>query len=254
MTENLLLESYLKRLRLPTVAKNYVRLAEEASINKIGYEGYLSCLLELEITARDESMQRKRLRQAGFPLVKTLEQYDFSALPSLNKSLILELHRGKYLSEALNIILLGSIGTGKTHLAIALGAQACMAGKRVKFATVAALVTELLEAHDQKRLSRLKQQLSKVDLLILDELGMVPFHQDGANLLFQVINERYERRSTIITTNCPFPDWTQFFGTQNLTAALLDRLTHRCHIIEMNGESYRFKDSLRRKKKAKEAA
>lgn len=145
--------------------------------------------------------------------------------------------------------MLGSIGTGKTHLAISLGAKARQLGKRVRFYTVASLATELLEAHDDRKLPKLKTSLSKIDLLILDELGMVPFHKDAGNLLFQVINDRHERRSTLITTNLPFAEWTQLFGTQKLTAALLDRLTHRAHILEMNGESYRFKESLGRRKK-----
>lgn len=249
MTQNTLLDSYLKRLRLSTIAKSYDRLAQEAAANKVGHLEFLGGLLELEVVARDQNALRQRLQLAGFPTMKTLDAFDFSALPSLNKSLILNLDRGSYLEEAFNVILLGSIGTGKTHLAISLGAKACQLGKRVRFYSVASLATELLEAHDEQRLSKLKSSLAKVDLLILDELGMVPFHQDAANLLFQAINDRYERCSTIITTNMAFPDWTQLFGSQKLTAALLDRLTHRCHIIEMNGESYRFKESLRRQKK-----
>lgn len=254
MAENLLLDSYLKRLRLSTIARNYNRLADEATANRAGYDEYLMCLLELEVASRDQNMQRQRLSRAGFPIMKTLDQFDFSALPSLNQALVLELHRSSYLSEAFNVILVGSIGTGKTHLAISLGAHACRMGHRVKYYTVSALVTELLEAHDAHALGKLKQSIARADLLILDELGMVPFHQDAANLLFQIINERYERQSTIITTNHPFQNWTQFFGSQQLTAALLDRLTHRCHIIEMNGDSYRLKESLRRKKKEKSAA
>jgi DNA replication protein DnaC len=253
MTQNTLLDSYLKRLRLSTIAKSYDRLAQEAAANKVGHIEFLGQLLELEIVARDQNALRQRLRLAGFPTMKTLDAFDFSALPSLNKSRILDLDRGGYLEEAFNVVLLGGIGTGKTHLAISLGAKACQLGKRVRFYTVASLATELLEAHDERQLSKLKLSLAKIYLLILDELGMVPFHQDAANLLGQVINDRYERSSTIITTNLAFPEWTQLFGSQKLTAALLDRLTHRCHIIEMNGESYRFKESLRRQKR-KDAA
>lgn len=249
MTPNVLLDSYLKRLRLATVAKNYQRLAQDAAASKIGHIEFITSLLELEVTTRDQNAQKERLKRAGFPTIKMLDSFDFSALPHLNKSLVLELHRGNYFSAAFNIVLMGSIGTGKTHLATSLGVEACKMGKNVKFYTVAALATELLEAHDSHKLSKLKATLRKMDLLILDELGMVPFHQDAANLLSQVINDRYERHSTIITTNLSFPDWTQLFGTQQLTAALLDRLTHRCHILEMNGESYRFKESLRRQKK-----
>ncbi len=253
MTHNALLESYLKRLRLATVAKNYQHLAQDAATSKVSHIDFITSLLELEVNTRDQNALKDRLRKAGFPTLKMLDSFDFSALPHLNKALVLELHRGSYFSDAFNIIFLGSIGTGKTHLAISLGVEACKMGKKVKFYTVASLATELLEAHDALKLSKLKSTLAKIDLLILDELGMVPFHQDAANLLSQVINDRYEQRSTIITTNLPFPDWTQLFGTQQLTAALLDRLTHRCHILEMNGESYRFKESLARQKKKKAA-
>lgn len=249
MTQNALLDSYLKRLRLATVARNYQRLAQDAATSKVGHIDFLASLLELEVTTRDQNAQQERLRKAGFPTIKMLDSFDFSALPHLNKSLVLELYRGSYFTNAFNIVLLGSIGTGKTHLATSFGVEACKMGKKVKFYTVASLATELIEAHDSRKLSSFKATLRKTDLLILDELGMVPFHQDAANLLFQVINDRYEQRSTIITTNLPFPDWTKLFGTQQLTAALLDRLTHRCHILEMNGDSYRFKESLGRQKK-----
>jgi len=249
MPHNVLLESYLKRLRLSTVSKNYQRLAQDAATSKIDHVDFITSLFELEVTTRDQNAQKERLRKAGFPTVKMLDSFDFSALPHLNKALLVELHRGNYFADAFNIVFMGSIGTGKTHLATSLGVQACKMGKKVKFCTVASLATELIEAHDAQKLSKLKSTLRKTDLLILDELGMVPFHQDAANLLFQVINDRYEQRSTIITTNLPFPEWTQLFGTQQLTAALLDRLTHRCHILEMNGESYRFKESLGRQKK-----
>ena len=246
---NTLLDAHLKRLKLSTAARNYDRLAQDAATNQVGHIEFLLELLELEVAARDQNALKQRLRTAGFPTTKTLDAFDFSAIPSLNKSLIMELYRGAYLEEAFNVIMLGSIGTGKTHLAISLGTKACQMAKKVRFYTVAALATELLEAHDDRKLSKLKATLAKVDLLVLDELGMVPFHQDAANLLFQVINERHERRSTIITTNLAFPEWTQLFGNQKLTAALLDRVTHRSHIIEMNGESFRFKESLRRQKK-----
>lgn len=254
MTENLLLEANAKRLHLPTLAKNYERLAQEAVQNNASHQHYLNCLLELEVAVRDTNMQRQRLHRAGFPGAKDLDSFDFTSLPGLNKSLVLELGRGGYLAEAFNIVFLGNIGTGKTHLAISLGMRACLQGKSVRFSTVAGLATELLEAHDERRLSKMQQALAKTDLLILDELGMVPFHRDAANLLFQVINDRYERKSTIITTNLEFTDWTQVFGSPQLAAALLDRLTHRCHIVEMNGESWRFKESLKRKKKEKQAS
>ena len=254
MNSNALLNQYLKRLRLPTVAKNYERLAEEAKSNKASYEDFLSCLLEHEVQARDESTRKERISQAKFPALKMLDAFKFEEIPSLNKNLVLKLAQGQYLSLSENIVFVGGQGTGKTHLAISLGVQACYAGKRVRFFTVADLVHQLLEAQDEKQVLRYQQQLARYDLLILDELGRTTCTQDGANLLFQLINSRYERTATIITTNLEFNDWSSVFVTKQLTAALLDRLTHRCHIVEANGESYRFKESVRRKKNNKDAA
>ena len=253
MKSNLLLETYLKRLKLPTMAANYSQLCQEAAAGNVTHEEFLCMLTELEVKVRDENAQRARLRHACFPSMKTLDGFDFKAASGLNKQLVLELAKGGYLSAAENVVLVGSVGTGKTHIAIALGVEACRAGKRAKFYTVAALINELIEAQEHRRLLRLQQNLAKVDLLILDELGMVPYDKDGANMLFQVIASRNELRSTVITTNLEFKDWTQVFGSQQLTTAVLDRLTHRCHILEMNGESYRFKESMR-KKKSKDVA
>lgn len=245
---NLLLETHLKRLKLPTMAANYMKLAQEAAADKVGYEEFLTLLAELEVKVRDENAQRARLRQASFPSLKTFDAFDFKAAAGVNKQQVLDLAKGNYLTSSENVVLVGSVGTGKTHLAIAMGVEACRNGKRTKFYTVAALINELIEAQEHRRLLRLQQYLAKVDLLVLDELGMVPYDKDGANMLFQVIASRNELRSTIITTNLEFKDWTQVFGSQQLTTAVLDRLTHRCHILEMNGDSYRFKESMRKKK------
>ena len=244
-----LLDQYLKRLRLPTVAKNYELVAKEAETNRVAYEEYLCCLTEQEVQAREENTRKDRLVRARFPSMKTLDQFNFEEIPSLDKSMVMQLFRGQYLDAAENIVLMGGHGTGKSHLAISLGVEACTAGKRVRFYSVGDLVHQLLEARDARQVFRLQQQLARYDLLILDELGMTDCKQDGGNLLFQVISSRYERCSTIITTNLEFKDWTSVFGTQQLTNALLDRLVHRCQIIPMNGESYRFKESVRRKKK-----
>jgi DNA replication protein DnaC len=254
MTSNVLLNDYLKRLRLPTIAKNYERLSSEAVTNNANYLEYLLCLLEQEVQTREESTKKERISHAKFPALKTLDSFKFEEVPALNKNLVLALFRGQYIQQTENIVFLGGHGTGKTHLAIALGIQACNAGKRVRYFTVADLVHQLLEAREEKQVLRYQQQLGRYDLLVLDELGMIDCPQDGSNLLFQVISSRYERRSTIITTNLEFKDWPSVFGTQKLTSALLDRLIHRCHILEVNGESYRFKESLRRKKNNKEAA
>jgi DNA replication protein DnaC len=247
MTTNALLNSYLKRLKLPNIAKAFERLAEEASTSKASYQEYLCCLLELEVHGRDASTRRERISQAKFPGQKTLDTFEFHEIPSLSKKAVLKLATGQYLGKAENVVFMGGQGTGKTHLAIALGMLACEAGKRVKFYTVADLVHQLIEARDEKQLFRYQQNLAKCELLILDELGRVECNQDGANLLFQIIGSRYERTSTIITSNLEFGGWSSVFVTQNLTAAVIDRLIHRSHILEVNGESYRFKQSLRSK-------
>ncbi|MBS1954386.1 MAG: IS21-like element helper ATPase IstB [Cyanobacteria bacterium SZAS-4] len=204
--------------------------------------------------SREENTRKDRLFRARFPSLKTLDQFRFDEIPTLDKSIMLQLFKGQYLDAAENVVLLGGHGTGKTHLAVALGVQACTEGKKVRFYSVAELVHQLLEARDARQVLRLQQQLAKYDLLVLDELGMTDCKQDGGNLLFQVISSRYERCSTIITTNLEFKDWTSVFGTQQLTNALLDRLVHRCHIVPMNGDSYRFKESVRKKKKSTDAA
>lgn len=251
MHEQPSLQSYLEQLRLPTMARNYARVADTAARNNKSHQEYLLELCEQELQIKQDNSRKKRIKQASFPTIKNLDEYDFSALPSLNKPLVLQLFKGDFLSDKENVIFLGGIGTGKTHLAIALGAQACLQNKKVKFSTVGGLIHELLDAQREHRLIRFQQQLTKIDLLILDELGMVPYDKDGASLLFQIISARYERYSTVITTNLEFKDWTQVFGSQQLTAATLDRLTHRCHIVEMNGDSYRFRQSCSRKLKSK---
>ncbi|AGG05958.1 IS21-like element helper ATPase IstB [Dehalococcoides mccartyi] len=249
MVSDILLRSHLKRLRLPVIAQNYSRLSKEAAANNQSFEDYLLALLEGEVLQRDENAQKLRLARARFPVIKMLDTFDFSSIPSLNKALVIELCRGIFVDRRENVIFIGSYGTGKTHLATALGEAACREGKRVRFYTAAGLVNELLEAHAQLRISRLESALSKCDLIILDELGFVPFSKEGAEALFTFCSSRYERGSLVITTNLDFARWKEIFGDEALTGALLDRLTHRCHIIEMNGDSYRFKESLRRKEK-----
>jgi DNA replication protein DnaC len=247
MSSDLLLQSYLKRLRLPVVAQNYPRLAEEAAANNRTYADFLLALVEGEVAQREENTQKLRLAKARFPVMKTLDAFDFSAIPALNKALILELSRGGYVEKRENIIFIGSYGTGKTHLATSLGIAACRDGKRVRFYTAAGLINDLLEAQSQLRLGRLEATLAKYDLIILDELGFVPFTKEGAEALFTFCSGRYERGALIITTNLDFVRWKEIFGDEALTGALLDRLTHRCHIIEMNGDSYRFKENLKRR-------
>ena len=179
-------------------------------------------------------------RDARFPAVKSLDTFDFLAIPSVNKQLVMELARCEYIEHRENVIAALNSGTGKTHVALGLGLAACQKGMSVGF-TTAALVHELMEARDDRRLLNLQRQLARLRLLIIDELGFVPRSTTGAELLFEVFSQRYERGSVLVTTNLPFDEWTDVFGSERLTGALLDRLTHHVHILEMNGESYRLK-------------
>jgi DNA replication protein DnaC len=200
-------------------------------------------LAELELIERERRMIERRIKEARFPTVKSLDSFDFTAIPSLNKTLVLELARCEYIARRENVIAVGNSGTGKTHISLGLGLAACQKGLSVGFITAAALVHELIEARDEKRLLRLQRQLAAYKLLIIDELGYVPLSTTGAELLFEVFSQRYERGSTIVTSNLPFDEWTGIFGSEWLTGALLDRLTHHVHILEMNGDSYRLKQS-----------
>ena len=182
-------------------------------------------------------------------MVKTLENFDFGAQASINEALVRQLMAGEYLDARENVLMIGNSGTGKTHLATALGFAACAQGKRVRFWGATALVTHMLEMREGRDLKRLFATVEKHDLIVLDELGYVPFSKAGAELLFEVVSRAYERLSLIVTTNLPFEQWTEVMGSERLTGALLDRLTHRVHIIEANGESYRLKDAQKRRKK-----
>ena len=203
------------------------------------------------MSARSANALKARIKQAGFPVLKDFDTYDFSALPHLSKPKVLELARGEWIDQHANCCLVGNPGTGKTHLAIALGLAACRQGRRVRFFTSASLVMQLEEAQKAYQLDRFLGHLDKADLLICDELGYLSFSRTGAELLFQVFADRYERASLLVTSNLPFSDWGQVFQGERMTAALLDRLTHRCHIFEMNGESYRFRESVKASKKEK---
>ena len=246
MVQDLLVQHHLKRLLLPAIGRQYKKLAQEAAQQNHSYEDYLLRLLELEVAQREERSQQRRVTQARFPYLRSLDQFDFSAAPWVNRGKVLELAKGEYLAKQENIVLVGNMGTGKTHTAISLGLLACRQGKRVRFTTATALINELVEAQEQHTLGKRMAQLQKLDLLILDEVGFVPFTAEGARLLFQVCADRYLRGSLLITTNLEFGRWGEVFGDERMTGALLDRLTHRCHVIEFNGDSFRFKESLRR--------
>jgi len=236
----------LRQLRLPTVAANYRKFAQEAAQSGQPYEEYLLALLEHEANQREINRRRRRVREARFPVLRTLDEFDFAAIPSLKQTQVLDLARGEYIQRRENVALIGAIGTGKTHIAIALGLAACEQGLRVRFYTAAGLINELLEAQEAHTLSKLESRLMKQELIILDEVGFVPFSQRGAQMLFAFISQKYLRGSLIVTSNLAFAEWTEVFGDPRLTSALLDRLTHRCHILEFAGESYRFRQSLQR--------
>ena len=250
-TPQVLLAHYLKALKLPTFLREYEKVARQCAAEGADHIRYLLRLVELELIERERRTVERRIREAKFPAVKSLDSFDFLALPSLNKPLMLELARCEYVARRENIIALGNSGTGKTHIALGLGLAACQKGLSVGFVTAAALVHELIEARDEKRLLRYQRQLSAHKLLIIDELGYVPLSQTGAELLFEVFSQRYERGSTIVTSNLPFDEWTSVFGSERLTGALLDRLTHHVHILEMNGESYRLAESRKRGRRRK---
>jgi len=245
----LLLHHHLKALRLPTVGAECEKVAKQAATDNVDHLSFLLQLLELELLDREKRAAERRLKAARFPTTKNLESFDFAARPSVNKVMIAELARCEYVDKHENVIFVGNPGTGKSHLATALAAAACQKGYRVRFYRVTELVTALMEARDERSFLRLKGQLAKLDLLVLDELGYVPASKVGAELLFDVISTAYERTSLIVTTNLPFESWTEVLGSERLTGATLDRLTHRCRIIETKGESYRLKDARARSRK-----
>ena len=245
----LLLQHHLKKLRLPTVLREYEKQARQCAVENVDHIRYLARLIELELIDREARMVERRIKVARFPAIKSLETFDFDVIPTLNKKLVLELARAEFVDRCENIIALGPSGVGKTHLAIRIGLAACQHGIKTRFATAAAIVHELIEARDEKRLLRLQKQLASHELLIIDELGFVPLSKTGAELLFELISQRYERGATIITSNLPFDEWTGTFGEERLTGALLDRLTHHVHILEMNGQSYRLAQSRSKRKR-----
>lgn len=245
----LLLGHYLKRLKLPTVLREYEAVGAACARDNAEYVRFLVLLMERECLDRDKRAAERRVKNARFPVIKTLDTFDFQAQPSLPQKRIRELMSGAYIERRENLLLVGNSGTGKTHLATALGFAACMQGRRVRFLPVKGLVTQLMEMAEQRQLERTLRQLERQDLLILDELGYIPFSRTGAELLFEVVSRAYERQSLIVTTNLPFESWVEIFGCERLTGALLDRLTHRVHILEANGPSYRLRQSRRRLEK-----
>jgi len=241
-----LLNENLKSLKLSTMIRNLQSHLRQAKQDKLSYDEFLLNLTEAEVQVRKENGRKRRLREAKFPLLKPLETFNFEAAPDLDARLIKELSSCEYAKKNRNIIFMGKSGTGKTHLATGLGMEACKQGVRTRFVTGCGLANELIEARDEKLLGRTVKRYAGYGLLIVDELGYVPFSKEGAQLIFQILAERHERKPVMITTNMGFGDWTQIFGDPSMTAALLDRITHKAHVINCSWESYRLKETLKK--------
>lgn len=222
---SVLLSHHLKELRLPTCLREYDRVAQQCAAENVDHVRYLLRLVELELIDRERRLVERRIKAAKFPVTKSLDAFDFLTIPSINKPLVMDLARGGFIDRHENVIAVGNSGTGKTHLALGLGLAACQRGYSVLWKSAATLVNELVEARDEKQLLRIQKMLAKVQLLIIDELGFVPLSKTGAELLFDVFSQRHERGAILVTSNLPFNEWTDVFGSQRLTGALLDRLT-----------------------------
>lgn len=239
------LEQQLEQLHLAAVREQYRPLAQQAAQSNWSYETYLASLIDQETSRRTRNRRQRRIKDAHFPLQKELADFDFAAIPYLNKQQVLALAEGAYVAQAQPVILVGNPGLGKTHLAIGLGLAACRQGHRVRFYTVTQLVNELTLAQQEHQLPRFLEKLSRLNLLILDEFGYVPFSPTGAQLLFQCCSALAEQLALLVTTNLPFSEWVKVLGDERLTSGLLDRLTFQSHILEFVGESYRFRQQVR---------
>jgi DNA replication protein DnaC len=247
MSDTLLLNGYLKTLRLPTMLREYPAVARQCSQADASYEQFLQQLAELEVQHRQAQSIQRRIKQAGFPVIKELAGFDFAAVPRLNKKRVLDLARCQFVEQRANLILTGAPGLGKTHLAVALGHEACRRGYRVRFFTAAGLANTYIEAREERQILRLEKQIRRHDLIIVDELGYIPLDRTAAEHLFSFFSQCYEQTSLIMTTNLPFAEWPQIFaGDERMAGALVDRLTHHVHIVEIVGDSYRLRTSKKR--------
>jgi len=245
------IRQYTRQLRLPTIGSQCLKLAEEAVKQKQGHVTYLEALLGAEVEERQRNAVARRIQEAKFPKVKTLEDFHFEEAPHLPAAQIRKLAEGGYLSRSEPIILLGDTGTGKTHIATGLAVEACRQRKRVRFTTTAELVNELIEAKNQSELNRITNRWLRYELIVIDEMAYVAMPESAVELLFQVISGRAERAAVIVTTNLPFSEWNTMFPNARLCKAMLDRLTDQAHIIDTGKESYRFRRTLERKKGGK---
>jgi DNA replication protein DnaC len=244
------IELWLGELRLPSIRRDHRKVAKEVATAGGDFAAYLHTLLEEEVQDRRARRIERRVKEARFPQIKRIGELDPKELPkTITLDLLNELARGDYMDSATNIIAVGSSGTGKTHVCDALGLAACEQSKRVRRYKAIELTSELEEAQEQHQLHRYLRRFAVFDLVVIDELGYMPISQHAADLLFQALSERHERKSVIINTNLPFGEWGQVFQTERLAVALLDRITHNAHVLEMNGESYRLKSARRRKQR-----
>jgi len=250
VVDKVVLESYLKKLYLSTFIRHHEAYATEAAQSNQSYARYLLALAEQEVLEREARRRQRRLKEAKIPIVKDLTSFDFTQIPDLNQQKIRQLVSGDYIDKVEPVILIGNPGLGKTHIATALAVAATRQMLRVRFYNAAALVNELLQAQDEGRVDAFIRKALNYKLMVIDELGFIPFTATGSQLMFQLCSALYERVALIVTTNLKFADWTQVFGDERLTVALLDRLTHKAHIIEFVGESYRFRQRQQRQEAA----
>jgi DNA replication protein DnaC len=254
MEANLLLETYLKALRLPTFLKNYRKFAEDAAQTNLTYDRFLLALAEQEVAQRERNRTIRRIKAARFPVLKELADFDFSCISSPNKQRVLELAQGSHIQKAEPILMVGNPGLGKTHVATGLALAACRQGYKVRFYNAAGLVNDMVAAQNEHRMPKFLNTALRHQLIVLDELGFIPFTSTDAHLVFQFCSALYERVAMIVTTNLRFADWVQVFGDERLTAALLDRLTHKAHILEFVGESYRFRQRMQQETQPEDSA